>query len=141
MNQSWIFCVDNKLFSSALYEYYLDLFSASRIKTLESDSEVNKEGQNSSKADAWTLDYINNYGQRIALAIDRDWSGFIRISEANAFTNRIPKGWSLPQWCAYTVAGSYIFYLDLQLLILCLYQDGHMSVVYTVNGCIDSYSS
>jgi hypothetical protein len=121
LNQSWIFCVDNKLFSSALYEYYLDLFSASRIRTIDSDSEANKERRNSSKADAWTLDYINNYGQKIALAIDRDGSGFIRISEANVFTNRIPKGWSLPQWCAYTVAGSYIFYFDLQLSIWCLY--------------------
>ena len=34
---SWIFCVDNKLLSSALY---LDFFSASRIKTLDSDSEA-----------------------------------------------------------------------------------------------------
>ena len=109
--QSWIFCVDNKVFSGALYEYYLDFFSPSRIKTLNSDSEANKEPQNSSKADAWTLDYINYSGQKIVLAIDRDGSGFVRISEANTFTNGIPKGWSLPQWCAYNVAGSYLFTL------------------------------
>jgi hypothetical protein len=120
LNQSWIFCVDNKLFSSALFEYYLDLFSASRIKTLNSESEANKERLDSSKADNWTLDYINNYGQRLGLAIDQDGSGFIRISEANTFTKKIPAGWSLPQWCAYTVAGSYIVYLDPRLLIWCI---------------------
>ena len=111
MIQSWIFCVDNKLFSTALYEYYLDLLSAPRINTLDSDSEPNKERRNPSKADDWTLGYFANYGQKITLAIDRDNSGFVRISEANAFTNGIPNGWSLPQWCAYTVAGSYIVYL------------------------------
>jgi hypothetical protein len=93
--------------------------SESRIKTPDSDSETNKERQNSSRADDWTRNYIANYGLKIISAIDRDDSGFIRISEANAFTSRIPKGWSLPQWCAYTVAGSYIVYLDLQLLIWC----------------------
>jgi len=120
LNQSWIFCVDNKLFSGALYEYYLDFFRASRISTLDSNSEANKERRNSSKADAWTLDYFANYGYKIALAIDRDNSGFVRISEANAFTDGIPNGWSLPQWCAYTVAGSYIVYLGPQLLTCCL---------------------
>ena len=90
------------------------------MKTLDSDSETNKERRNSSKADDWTLDYINNYGPKLTIAIDRDNSGFIRISEANTFTNKIPNGWSLPQWCAYTVAGSYTAYLDLQLMIWCV---------------------
>jgi hypothetical protein len=58
------------------------------------------------------LKYILDYGQQIANAIDRDASGFIRISEANAFTKAIPNGWSLPQWYAYNVAGSYIVFLD-----------------------------
>jgi hypothetical protein len=62
------------------------------MKTLDSDSETNKERQNLSRADDWTLNYIANYGPKITSAIDHDDSGFIRISEANAFTNRIPKG-------------------------------------------------
>jgi hypothetical protein len=90
------------------------------MDTLDSDSEANKERLNSSKADDWTLAYFAYYGQKITLAIDQDNSGFVRISEANAFTNKIPNGWSLPQWCAYTVAGSYIVYLDFQLLIWCV---------------------
>jgi hypothetical protein len=120
LTQSWIFCVDNKLFTSALFEYYLDRFSASRIISLNSDPEANKEHRNSSKADAWTLEYIATHGQQIAIAIDGDNSGFIRISEANAFTNRIPNGWSLSQWCAYTIAGSCMVYLDMRLLIWCV---------------------
>ena len=51
-------------------------------------------GQNSFKADAWTLDYFANHGQKITMAIDRVHSGFIRISEANAFASTIPNGWS-----------------------------------------------
>jgi len=90
------------------------------METPDLDSEANKERQNSSNADDWTLDYINNYGPKITMAIDRDNSGFIRISEANTFTSKIPNGWSLPQWCAYTIAGSYTVYLDLQLLIWCV---------------------
>jgi carbohydrate-binding DOMON domain-containing protein len=98
LNQSWTFCVDNKLFSSALFECYLDRFSASRIISLISDPEVNQEQRNSSKADAWILEYIAAHDQQIAIAIDGDNSGFIRISEANfTFTNRIPNGWSPPQ--------------------------------------------
>ena len=54
LNQSWIFCVDKKLFTSALFEYYLDRFAASQTFSLISDPEVNKEQRNSSKADAWT---------------------------------------------------------------------------------------
>ena len=110
LNQSWIFCVDKKLFTSALFEYYLDPFSASRIISLVSDPEVNKEQRDSSKADAWILEYIVAHSQQIA--IDSDNFGFIRISEANAFTNRNPNGWGLSQWCPYTVAGSYIVYLE-----------------------------
>ena len=55
--------------------------------------------------DAWALEPIAMYGERISLSIDRDDSGFIRISEANAFTDRMPEGWSLPQWCAYAAIG------------------------------------
>lgn len=56
--------------------------------------------------DAWTLEPIAMYGHRISTSIDRDESGFIRISEANAFTEQMPKGWSLPQWCAYAALGT-----------------------------------
>jgi len=100
LNQSWIFCVDNEIFAGGLVEYYRDHISASSI-------------------DAWTLEYIVNHGKKMAIAIDSDNSGFIRISEANAFANKIPNGWSLSQWCAYTVAGSCIVYLDTRLLIWC----------------------
>ncbi|KAH9481751.1 hypothetical protein JR316_0006278 [Psilocybe cubensis] len=55
--------------------------------------------------DSWTLEYIALHGHHITQAIDNDGSGFIRISEANAFTQQIPKGWNLPQWCAYSAAG------------------------------------
>jgi hypothetical protein len=56
--------------------------------------------------DAWTLDPIARYKERIISAIDCDGSGFIRISEINAFTDQMPEGWSLPQWCAYAALGA-----------------------------------
>ena len=108
LNQSRIFCIG----TSALLEYYLDRFSAFRIISLDSDPEASKEHRNLSKANAWTLEYIATHGQQIAIAIDGDNSGFIKISKANAFMNRIPNGWNLSQWCAYTIVGSYIVYLD-----------------------------
>jgi len=55
--------------------------------------------------DSWTLPYLSEHGAYIALHIDLDRSGYIRISEANTFTSTIPDGWTLPQWCAYKVAG------------------------------------
>lgn len=60
--------------------------------------------------DAWTLEPMAMYGERISLSIDRDDSGFIRISEANTFTDRMPEGWSLPQWCAYAAIGKTSIY-------------------------------
>lgn len=55
--------------------------------------------------DAWTLEPMAIYGDRIASSVDRDESGYIRISEVNSFTDRMPKGWTLPQWCAYAAIG------------------------------------
>ncbi|KAF9484260.1 hypothetical protein BDN70DRAFT_872756 [Pholiota conissans] len=128
---NWIFCVDNKLFTSALFEYYLDHFSTVRqkpkatpaegasedVQHLSAEDEAELTQENLTKVtflsrlgvlnhvDAWTLEAIAMYGHRISSAIDRDDSGFIRISEANIFTDRMPKGWSLPQWCAYAALG------------------------------------
>ncbi|PPQ83090.1 hypothetical protein CVT25_003794 [Psilocybe cyanescens] len=126
---NWIFCVKGKFFVSAIFEFYLDRFSGKYVdKTgpgAEEEHGVDSglDGQtvsNSGSAprfsflsrlgavnhpDSWTLEYIALYGNNITQAIDSDNSGFIRISEANAFTQAIPKGWNLPQWCAYCAAG------------------------------------
>ncbi|KJA23767.1 hypothetical protein HYPSUDRAFT_66143 [Hypholoma sublateritium FD-334 SS-4] len=124
---NWIFCVDNKLFTSALFEYYLDHFSSLRHVPNEITGEFEHKigpseegehvGENMTKVtflsrlgvlnhvDAWTLEPMAIYGERVSLSIDRDDSGFIRISEANTFTDRMPEGWSLPQWCAYAAIG------------------------------------
>uniref|UniRef100_A0A8H7Y3G6 ZZ-type domain-containing protein n=1 Tax=Psilocybe cubensis TaxID=181762 RepID=A0A8H7Y3G6_PSICU len=132
----WIFCVENKFFVSALFEFYLDQFSSHKpthnfifpdnqtddTVQLEKDREETlKKLLFSSTSvpkftflsrlgalthpDAWTLEYIALHGHHITRAIDNDCSGFIRISEANSFTQQIPKGWTLPQWCAYSAAG------------------------------------
>ena len=82
--------MDDKLFTSALHEYYRDKFLANSAATHN---------------DSWTLPYLSEHGAYIALHIDLDRSGYIRISEANTFTGTIPDGWTLPQWCAYKVAG------------------------------------
>ena len=126
--QNWIFCVDNKNFTTALFEYYLDHFSSQRTSQ-ETATESNdaprppEEGEYTDDDNlpkdtvssgpkvpnhphAWTLEPIAMYGERISRVIDRDESGFIRISEVNSFTDRMPKGWSLPQWCAYAAVGT-----------------------------------
>lgn len=122
--------MDNKLFASALFEYYLDKFSATQPKreqTADTKVENKKPGEASDQVelptasvshfgffsrlsslnhrDAWTLECIAPNGHQIATAIDTDSSGFIRISEANQFTKDIPKEWNFPQWCAYVAAG------------------------------------
>ncbi|KAF9563209.1 hypothetical protein CPC08DRAFT_760974 [Agrocybe pediades] len=127
---NWIFCIENKFFASALFEYYLDQFSTT-TRHVYSDqvSEINEASMpatldairaisvTTSKhniwsktaalnhPDGWTLEYIALYGERIGTAIDADKSGYIRISEVNTLTDEIPKGWNLPQWCAYLAAG------------------------------------
>ncbi|KJA23768.1 hypothetical protein HYPSUDRAFT_1079957 [Hypholoma sublateritium FD-334 SS-4] len=126
---NWIFCVDNKHFTNALFEYYLDHFSS--LKEVAADIENGPESQlqklkegrrakvyeNLTKVtflsrmgvlnhvDAWTLEPMAMYGDRIANSVDRDESGYIRISEVNSFTDRMPEGWTLPQWCAYAAIG------------------------------------
>ncbi|KAH9481745.1 hypothetical protein JR316_0006272 [Psilocybe cubensis] len=132
----WIFCVDNKFFVSALFEFYLDRFSSKHaiptgpiFKDGEPTSDAHQKGTLDwfkqmfaisvsapkfsflsklgaiNHPDAWTLEYIALHGEQITKTIDSDDSGFIRISEANAFAQQCPRGWSLPQWCAYSAAG------------------------------------
>lgn len=96
--QNWIFCVDGKEFSMALYEYYLDYYSAP-AKRLDED------GVDARYQDKWTLDYLSVFGEEICKAVDTDGSGYIRISEVNAFTDQIPIGWTFPQWCVYQALG------------------------------------
>jgi len=142
-HQNWIFCVDDKLFTSALHEYYRDKFSANLSPVHNNPSKIKSEsdeGGSTSEGigkevnsinfteknlgnvlavspptpprpptghdDSWTLQYLSQHGEYVALYIDLDRSGYIRISEANAFTSTIPDGWTLPQWCAYKAAGN-----------------------------------
>ncbi|TFK23223.1 hypothetical protein FA15DRAFT_705679 [Coprinopsis marcescibilis] len=110
---NWIFCVKNKLFAIALYEYYLDHFhsqasplTAPTIENMDGGPfSGNSEMLQKRREDIWTLEYLANYGKEISVAVDKDQSGFIRISEVNAFTKQIPMGWSLPTWCAYVAVG------------------------------------
>ena len=132
--------MDNKLFASALFEYYLDKFSAQpkREQTTEAKVEDEKPGNEAlgqvesptpsvphsrfslrlsslNHPDAWTLECIALNGHQITTAIDTDNSGFIRISEANQFTEQIPKEWNLPQWCAYVAAGASFSMIKIDL--------------------------
>ena len=122
--QSWIFCVENKFFSSALFEYFRDRVSASKndrneVATVPTGKPDGTTSTVQKLDDGWTMEYIANFGNRITTAIDCDNSGFIRISEANTFTEQIPQGWTLPQWCAYTAAGSWVvFRIDFFQLLL-----------------------
>jgi hypothetical protein len=81
----------------ALHEYYLDRFSEKLV-----DGQAANKPQDE---DQWTLDYFGSYGQEICQAVDRDLSGYIRISEVNVFTDDIPEGWTFPQWCVYQGVG------------------------------------
>ncbi|KAJ3509167.1 hypothetical protein NLJ89_g5363 [Agrocybe chaxingu] len=106
---NWIFCVDNRLFALALFEYYLDKVSSYDHKQASGarDPTSLPPPADATKTIAFPRgqEFISAYGPRISKAIDCDDSGFIRISEANEFTSKIPKGWNLPQWCAYHTIG------------------------------------
>ncbi|KAG2011262.1 hypothetical protein CC2G_011403 [Coprinopsis cinerea AmutBmut pab1-1] len=106
---NWIFCVEDKLFTIALFEYYLDYFNSKySTRPIGSDEEPRKLSQeelNKRREDLWTLPYLSKYGEKINEAVDTDKSGFIRISEVNVFTSQIPPGWTLPQYCAYVAVG------------------------------------
>ncbi|KAJ2917119.1 hypothetical protein MD484_g3313, partial [Candolleomyces efflorescens] len=96
---NWIFCVDIKLFSMALHEYYLDRLSVKLPQAGEAPMTQKRDD------DQWTLEYIGFYSEEICQAMDRDLSGYIRISEVNAFTDEMPDGWTFPQWCVYQALG------------------------------------
>lgn len=56
--------------------------------------------------DRWTLEYISLLRlQPLLEAFDDDASTFVTVSEANAFTQTRPSGWSLPRWLAYWTIG------------------------------------
>lgn len=112
--QKWIFCVETRIFALALFEYYQDLYTHPHVdasKTTEDpDTDATQNTNNPPSGsklhpDAWTLPYLQIFTTATA-TIDDDNSGFIRISEANRFTARIPEGWTLPQYCAYLVEGA-----------------------------------
>ena len=107
--QNWIFCVEDKLFITALFEYYLDYFyskyTCPETGSGEEPEELSLDAISARQKDIWTLQYLNYNGGQINDAVDSDKSGFIRISEVNTFTDQIPKGWTLPQWCAYVAVG------------------------------------
>lgn len=113
-----------------MFEYYLDHFSSLKEPTAAIENGPEDQLQKLDKGhrtnidenltkvtflsrmgvlnhvDAWTLEPMAMYGDRIANSVDRDESGYIRISEVNSFTDRMPKGWTLPQWCAYAAIGA-----------------------------------
>lgn len=133
-SKNWFFCVETKIFSIAIFEYYLDLYSTPPMsRDAPSGTESVAAAANSAHApssypymprsnaagqfksgslshpEAWTLNYLLLFNSKIAPLIDTDGSGFIRISEANAFTANIPFEWTIPQWCAYLVEGVQCF--------------------------------
>jgi hypothetical protein len=90
----------------ALHEYYLDRFS---VKLPQAGEAPNTQKRDE---DQWTLEFLGFYGEEICQAVDRDLSGYIRISEVNAFTDEIPEGWTFPQWCVYQGLGELHFLLS-----------------------------
>ncbi|KAJ7777866.1 hypothetical protein DFH07DRAFT_796416 [Mycena maculata] len=77
-------------------------------------AEENKNGEHDhapmtvDKTDEWALEYFNIVRlQPISEAFDDDASGFVTVSETNAFTTERPLGWSLPQWIAYWAIGHH----------------------------------
>lgn len=93
--------------------------------------------------DSWTLEYIALHGHNITRAINDDDSGFILIDEVNAFTQQIPKGWTLPQWCAYYAAGMQhfmLFWWKLSRFITHTFsnvQDGHTKLAYIADVLVE----
>lgn len=115
LHQNWMFCVETKVFGVALFEYYLDLYSDGMFTSgfdtglwMPKFNPIHRYKSDAFKhREAWTLLYLFFYSDKLSNVIDSDSSGFIRISEANAFTSQIPDGWTLPQWCAYLMEGVY----------------------------------
>lgn len=67
-------------------------------------------------SDTWALHYISSrYSHQILESIDSDMSGFVRIGEVNSWTKIMPAGWTLPQWCAFWVAGGFRVVFELKL--------------------------
>ncbi|KAF8990937.1 hypothetical protein BDQ17DRAFT_1433425 [Cyathus striatus] len=114
----WVFCVKNKHFGMALIEYFVDRYSIQHSpcesrtagsENIDNRGDISGVGaendQNSMRTrnhpNAWTLYYLSTFVTDISSAIDVDDTGFIRISEANEFTEQIPNGWCLAEWCVY----------------------------------------
>ncbi|KAF8990935.1 hypothetical protein BDQ17DRAFT_1433422 [Cyathus striatus] len=130
----WVFCVKNKHFGMALIEYFLDHFTSSDETRKEDNESVENKGMGgndhiseSYHQKTWTLFYLTRFAEDISSAIDVDRTGFIRISEANIFTDDMPITWSLAEWCVYHGIGwrfEQILYQEriYQLVEACIHQ-------------------
>ncbi|KDQ12850.1 hypothetical protein BOTBODRAFT_188867 [Botryobasidium botryosum FD-172 SS1] len=127
---NWQGAVKVRPLVAALHDYFVDRFEAheqgrtnallTADAALGSHSPVVSElgseiegmldapsGFNEFEADKWCLAYLSStYLRAIAEAIDDDFSGFVRISEANNFSSSRPGDWSLLKWIAYWADGT-----------------------------------
>ena len=86
LSQGWKGNVKARHFILALRDYFHEKY--------ETDRKANVQESLISLSDKWAFQYIDvPYLQPILEAVDDDASGFIRISEVNAFTTSRPKDW------------------------------------------------
>jgi len=97
----WHGSVKARQFVVALRDYFTDKWAKPM-----------KEGD-PRREDEWALVYLDaSKVQPISEAFDDDASGFVTISEVNAFRMSRPDGWSLLHWIAYWAAGWQLTLLD-----------------------------
>ncbi|KAF8522036.1 hypothetical protein JB92DRAFT_3110822 [Gautieria morchelliformis] len=103
---NWRVSVKTRHFTVTLHDHYLHDLTVSRARSLDGETPVTPSQASApviiDAADRWCLPYLGiRYLPSISEAFDDDGSGFIKVSEVNAFTDGMPQEWSLLRWIAY----------------------------------------
>ncbi|KDQ12838.1 hypothetical protein BOTBODRAFT_188858 [Botryobasidium botryosum FD-172 SS1] len=135
-DMNWHGAVKVRSFVAALQDYFVDRFEAHEQSGVHSLSAIDAtliphspilsefgsdiEGMvdapsnfNEFEAEKWCLKYLSSaYLRAIAEVIDDDFSGFVKISEANNFAASRPANWTLLKWIAYWADGTSPFLFE-----------------------------
>ncbi|TCD67366.1 hypothetical protein EIP91_010200 [Steccherinum ochraceum] len=100
---NWRRNVKSRLFVMTLRDHFRE-----RVEDIKHSRVFGDPPSNLQRVDAWALQFVSvPWLQPIMEAFDDDGSGYITISEVNAFTRALPVslGWSLQHWIAYWAVG------------------------------------
>ncbi|PBK80159.1 hypothetical protein ARMGADRAFT_1021049 [Armillaria gallica] len=121
-------------FIFALRAHYYSRTQSTLEQTQQMTSTENdSDGTSHVTTDTWALRHITLRSiEPLMEAFDEDASGFVTIDEANNFSTRRPKDWSMPHWVAYWAVGFQMTLVHYHEKISTLLEEMHTAAEQTL---------